>query len=333
MQLNEFKEFVMNNENYKFRSNTLRSIANAVIEIMNKNEELSYKNISRKTGIKYITVYQAINRFKPYEKQIYPQSTLEQIESSLGEAYATGIRGLAKNFNWLGEVITEIGLTAFLGFLMSMHVSPEETEEFLKKFEDPKEVVNSFKDYFTYLLRFSSGAYEVQKISEELKTYREENRYLKEENLRLGQENREQRELIELLSATLNPEQRKKVLKAYLILHYPSNNSILTPLVHVEAINALRPEQDIDKLTELVMLYKIVDKTQKQQEIMPLKQEIQDLKEKINIEGEIRNLGQKLDLLTQDFQYIKAKLNAMEKVDYFKQELNELKEKKAVVLN
>jgi hypothetical protein len=41
------------------------------------------------------------------------------------------------------------------------------------------------------------------------------------------------------------------------------------------------------------MLYKIVDKTQKQQEIMPLKQEIQNLKEKINIEGEIRSLGQK----------------------------------------
>jgi len=44
---------------------------------------------------------------------------------------------------------------------MSMHTSPEETEEFLKKFEDPKEVVKSFKDYFSYLLRFSSGAYEV----------------------------------------------------------------------------------------------------------------------------------------------------------------------------
>jgi len=42
MQLIEFKEIVMNNENYKFRSNTLRSIANAVIEMMNKNEELSY---------------------------------------------------------------------------------------------------------------------------------------------------------------------------------------------------------------------------------------------------------------------------------------------------
>jgi len=149
----------------------------------------------------------------------------------------------------------------------------------------------------------------------------------------LGQENREQRELIELLSAALNPEQRKKVLKAYLILHYPSNNSILALLVHVEAIDALKSEQDIDKLIELVMLYKIVDKTQKQQEIMPLKQEIQDLKEKSNIEEEIRSLGQKLDLLTQDVQHIKAKLNAMEKVNSFKRELNKPKEKKAVVLN
>jgi hypothetical protein len=124
---------------------------------------------------------------------------------------------------------------------MNMHVSPEETEELLRKFEDPKEVVKSFSDYFTYLLRFSSGAYEVQKINEELKTYREE-------NLRLRQESREQKELIELLSAALNPEQRKKVLKAYFILHYPNNNSILAPLVHVEAIDALRPEQDIDEL-------------------------------------------------------------------------------------
>ena len=57
-----------------------------------------YQDILSKTGIKYIIiVYQAINRVKPYEKQIYPQSTLEQIESSLGEAYATGIRELAKN--------------------------------------------------------------------------------------------------------------------------------------------------------------------------------------------------------------------------------------------
>jgi len=56
MKINEFKEFVENNENYKFRSNTLRSIANAVIEIMNKNEELSYKNISKKTGIKYMSM-------------------------------------------------------------------------------------------------------------------------------------------------------------------------------------------------------------------------------------------------------------------------------------
>jgi hypothetical protein len=30
------------------------------------------------------------------KKQIYPQSISEQIESSLGEAYATGIRELAK---------------------------------------------------------------------------------------------------------------------------------------------------------------------------------------------------------------------------------------------
>jgi len=29
-----------------------------------------------------------------------------------------------------------------------MHVSPEKTEEFLKKFEDPKEVVKSFNNYF-----------------------------------------------------------------------------------------------------------------------------------------------------------------------------------------
>ena len=76
-----------------------------------------YQNISSKTGIKYITVYQAINRFKPYEKQIYPQSTSEQIESSLGEAYATGIRELAKNFNWFGEVITEIGKKCILRIL------------------------------------------------------------------------------------------------------------------------------------------------------------------------------------------------------------------------
>jgi len=64
-----------------------------------------------------------------------------------------------------------------------------------------------------------------------------------------------------------------------------------------------------------------------------LRQEIQDLRERVNIEKEIRSLEQKLDTLTQDVQHIKAKLNAMEKVDYLKQELNKLKEKKAVVLN
>lgn len=39
-----------------------------------------------------------------------------------------------------------------------------------------------------------------------------------------------------------------------------------------------------------------------------MRQEIQDLRE-----GEIRSLGEKINALTRDVQYIKAKLNAMEK--------------------
>jgi phage shock protein A len=64
-----------------------------------------------------------------------------------------------------------------------------------------------------------------------------------------------------------------------------------------------------------------------------LRQEIQDLRERVNLEGEIRSLEQKINALTQDVQYIKAKLNAMEKVNSFKQELNKLKDKKAIALN
>jgi regulator of replication initiation timing len=48
------------------------------------------------------------------------------------------------------------------------------------------------------------------------------------------------------------------------------------------------------------------------EEIMFLRQEIQDLRERVNLEKEI-SLEQKINALTQDTQYIKAKLNAMKK--------------------
>jgi len=333
MKINEFKEFVENNENYKFRSNTLRSIANAVIEIMNKNEELSYKNISKKTGIKYITVYQAINRFKPYEKQIYPQSTSEQIESSLGEAYATGIRGLAKNFNWLGEVITEIGLTAFLGFLMSMHTSPEETEEFLKKFEDPKEVVKSFNDYLTNLMRFSKEASEMQKMKEELEAHKIEVKYLKAENSKLKEAIEERNDVLYLCFEGLGIERSKKILEEYTRLRI-HKNTVYYPLVLAEVVNKIRPKEDEHELVkQIIKLRMIGEIIAPSEEITFLRQEIQDLRERVNLEEEIRSLEQKINALTQEAQYIKAKLNAMEKVNSFKQELNKLKEKNAFALN
>jgi|GEM_PF-1633535 len=308
MQLNEFKEFVMNNENYKFRSNTLRSIANAVIEIMNKNEELSYKNISRKTGIKYITVYQAINRFKPYEKQIYPQSTSEQIESSLGEAYATGIRGLAKNFNWLGEVITEIGKNAFLGFLMSMHVSPEKTEEFLEKFEDPKEVVKSFNEYLTNLMRFSKEASEMQRMKEELEAHKIKVKYLKAENSKLKEAIKELNDVLYLCFEALGIERSKKILEEYTRLQI-HKNTMYYPLVLADVVNKIRPKEDEHELVkQAIKLRMIGEIIVPLEEITFLRQEIQDLRERVNLEKEIRSLEQKINALTRDSQYIRQSL-------------------------
>ncbi|MGC9203090.1 MAG: hypothetical protein ACP5HX_10540, partial [Thermoproteota archaeon] len=166
-----------NNPSFEFKNPTLRKVANAVMEIVNNNEELSYNNISAKTGIKYITVYQAINRFKPEEKQTYLKSQAsEQIKNVLGDAYANTIRKLAEDYKWYGEVITGIGEAAFMGYLMSIRATtpPEEVGELLSKFKDPEEVEKSFKDFFTNLLRSSGEAPEMQKMKEELEVTKEE---------------------------------------------------------------------------------------------------------------------------------------------------------------
>ncbi|MGB9760792.1 MAG: hypothetical protein ACPLZG_13260, partial [Thermoproteota archaeon] len=162
MKLIEFKESIENNPSFEFRNPTLRKVANAVMEIVSNNEELSYNNISAKTGIKYIIVYQAMNRFKPEEKQTYLKGQAsEQIRNALGDAYANTVKELAEKCKWFGEVITEVRLVAFVVYLMSIHVTTsEEIEEYLSKFRDPKEVVESFMNDFTNSLRFSEGASE-----------------------------------------------------------------------------------------------------------------------------------------------------------------------------
>ncbi|MGC9015159.1 MAG: hypothetical protein ACP5KW_12355 [Thermoproteota archaeon] len=185
MKLIEFKESIENNPSFEFRNPTLRKVANAVMEIVSNNEELSYNNISAKTGIKYITAYQAMNRFKPEEKQTYLKGQAsEQIRNALGDAYANTVKELAEKCKWFGEVVVEIGEVAFMGYLASKH-TPEEIGELLSKFKDPKEVVKSFKDYFANLLRFSEGASEMQKMKEELEVTKEEKKRLEDENVEL----------------------------------------------------------------------------------------------------------------------------------------------------
>ncbi|MCC6019212.1 MAG: hypothetical protein LM601_09295 [Candidatus Verstraetearchaeota archaeon] len=81
---------------------------------------------------------------------------------------------------------------------MSMHVSPEETEEFLKKFEDPKEVIKSFKDYFANLLKFSKEASEMQGMKEEFEAHKIEVKYLKAENSKLKEAIEERNDILYL---------------------------------------------------------------------------------------------------------------------------------------
>lgn len=91
-----------------------------------------------------------------------------------------------------------------------MHASPEETEEFLLKFEDPKEVVKSFNDYFTNLMRFSKEASEVQRIRKELDAYKIAVEHLKDENSKLKETIEERNDILYLCFEALGIERSKK---------------------------------------------------------------------------------------------------------------------------
>ena len=95
---------------------------------------------------------------------------------------------------------------------MSMHASPEETEELLLKFEDPKEVVKSFNDYFTNLLRFSKEASEMQRMKEELEDYKIEVKYLKDENPKLKETIEERNDILYLCFEALETERSTNIL-------------------------------------------------------------------------------------------------------------------------
>jgi len=95
---------------------------------------------------------------------------------------------------------------------MSMHASPEETEELLLKLEDPKEVVKSFNDYFTNLMRFSKEASEMQRMKKELEVHKIEVKYLKAENSKLKEAIEELNDILYLCFEALGTERSAKIL-------------------------------------------------------------------------------------------------------------------------
>lgn len=188
MKLNEFAVFVAKNQKYKFKDKELKNIADAVREILENNEVPTYQNIARILGYRASTVQHKIESFIPpkikeenlekvavkiseqKEEQRKGTLTTKQVEASLGEAYSRGIKELSGHYGWFGEALMGIGRIALEGYLMNLDVAPEETESYLRQFENPKELIDGFKTFFIGLLKFRTGASEMETLIDELET-------------------------------------------------------------------------------------------------------------------------------------------------------------------
>jgi len=162
---------------------------------------------------------------------------------------------------------------------MSMHISPEKTNEVLLKFEDPKEVVKSFNEYLTNLMRFSKEASEMQRMKEELEAHKIEVKYLKDENSKLKEAINELNNILYLCFEALGTERSKKILEEYTRLRI-HKNTVYYPLVLADIVNKIRPKEDEHELVkQAIKLRMIGEIIVPLEEITFLRQEIQDLRE------------------------------------------------------
>ncbi|MGC8578404.1 MAG: hypothetical protein ACP5M7_10485 [Thermoproteota archaeon] len=239
MDLVEFTKFVLVNPDYKFKGR-LKKIAEAVKDMVARNEVPSFASVANAANLSISDVRKAVTEFYPEEvKQIniekakakaFAPPTPErqrgdlaqkQVEMALGDAYVTGVKQLASKYNWFGEVITDIGEIAFMGYLMSVNIGPDEINQFLSMFKDPKELVAAFQDYYTYLLKFSTRASEMQTIIQELNEYKEAFKYIKEIFAQYREALASQQRLNAVLSAVIPKEKLEQAISAWALTNVP----------------------------------------------------------------------------------------------------------------
>jgi hypothetical protein len=241
MKLQDFIRFVLANEKYPFQGK-LAKVANAVRTLAAEGEdEITYEKIANKAKLKLGVVGPLISDFTPEEvaqeniekavrKSLIPKpigtsmrgdQATKQVENALGEAYVTGIKQIASKYSWYGEIVTEIGNIALLGYLMSVNIGPDEIGEFLNMFKNPKELVDAFKDYYTYLLKFSVGASEMQTVIQELNDYKLAFEYLKKVIASYKHALAEQQQLNGILAAVTPREKLEQAMSAWALTRQP----------------------------------------------------------------------------------------------------------------
>jgi hypothetical protein len=128
--------------------------------------------------------------------------------------------------------------------------------------------------------------------------------------------------MILLLSAALGPEKKEEVLTKHIKLKISQKviHPSYYPLALANVIDSIRPRGEHELAKHAVKLYiakEMLKSSPQEATINSLRQEIWWINEKINIEGRIESLEQKVNTIIQDLEDIKAELNAiMMKVDY-----------------
>ncbi|MBO3801775.1 MAG: hypothetical protein JTT12_05605 [Candidatus Brockarchaeota archaeon] len=238
MNLIEFQRFVVTHPDYDYGDKLLNKIADKTKELLSKNEVVSLARLSQELNVLPTRILTAINKFLPEEvaqKNIeekkrelrgeketkrLPTATKE-IEASLGEAYSKNIKKLSEHYSWFGEAMMGIGKVAFEGYLMNLNVSPEDTEKFLTMFENPNELIEGFKTFFTALLKFSVGASEMESIISELEDYKDAVEYAKKIIRSQRELIAEQQKMIAMLSVVVPKKKLEQVMDSELISRIP----------------------------------------------------------------------------------------------------------------
>jgi len=243
MNLEEFKKFVATNPDYEYKDNRVRKVAEVLKEFLGQNKDPTIQAIANELGWKPVTVQIAISRFYPkelkeenLEKEAMKLSvpppkkptTIErgnlaekQIQASLGESYAKGIEELSKHYGWFAEALMGIGRIAFEAYLMNLDVSPEETDAFLSRFNNPKELIDGFQTFFIGLLKFRVGASEMENLLDQLDEYKMAVEYGKTLIQRYRAIISEQQRMLSMLMVSLPPKKIQQIMDTLVLSNVP----------------------------------------------------------------------------------------------------------------